>query len=237
MGAFTLGMLAGVQLHQRLSSADRGYPIWQGWMKAWTRGLLALFGVEHVLAGPVPPPAAGARLVVSNHRSPLDIAIMLTYFGGCVLSRHDLADWPILGLAARKSETIFVDRDDAYSGLSAIRQIRQRLKLGRTVTVFPEGTTFGGDEVRPFHGGAFVATRGLSVELLPVGVAYDPGAEFVDETFMQHIDRVASRPTTRVAVSFGNARPARGKHASMSAEMRREVRAQVGIARRALGGR
>jgi 1-acyl-sn-glycerol-3-phosphate acyltransferase len=234
MGIYTLGMLGGVQLHQALGPDSERYRVWQGWMKSWTRGLTALFGVRPVIAGPLPPLPRGARLVAANHRSPLDIALLLTHFGGHVLSRHDLAGWPVLGLAARKSDTIFVDRSDPYSGISAIRQVRSRLRQGKTVIVFPEGTTFEGDEVREFQGGAFAAARGTGCELFPVGIAYQPGSEFVDETFLQHIGRVASRPVTRVALAFGQGVPATGTHASMAAEMREQVQALVHRARRAL---
>ena len=57
---------------------------------------------------------------------------------------------------------------------------------GQTVIVFPEGTTFAGDEVRPFHAGAFVAALRTGAEIVPVGLAYQrgSGAAFVDESFL-----------------------------------------------------
>ena len=234
MWLLTLGMLGGVQLHQTLGAESRRYRTWQSWMKSWTRALLALFGVRVVVAGKLPVPPSGARLVASNHRSPLDIALLLTHFGGHVLSRHDLAGWPVLGVAARKSDTIFVDRSNPYSGISAIRQIRSRLKESKTVIIFPEGTTFEGDQVRQFQAGAFAAARGIGVELFPVGVAYQAGSEFVNETFLHHIDRVASRPVTRVAVAFGEGRPASGTATNMAALMQERVQELVYQARRAL---
>lgn len=71
--------------------------------------------------------------------------------------------------------------------------------------VFPEGGTFEGDVVAPFKAGAFVALRGIEAEVWPVGLAYDPGVEFVEQTFMQHMARVAGRPRTRCAVRVGEA--------------------------------
>jgi len=234
MGLYTLWMLGGVQLHQVLGPEDERYRIWQRWMQSWTRGLLALFGVRPVVVGSLPPPPSGARLVMSNHRSPLDIALLLTYFGGHVLSRHDLNGWPILGLAARKSDTIFVNRSDPYSGISAIRQVRLRLKESKTVIVFPEGTTFEGDRVREFRAGGFASARGTGAELFPVGIAYQAGSEFVNETFLQHIDRVASRPVTRVAVAIGEGCPESGTAASMAGLMHERVQKLVYEARRTL---
>ncbi len=237
MGTFTLGMLAGVTLHQSLSPTQTQQPVFQGWMKVWADGLLRVFGVDSALASPLPPESSGARLVVSNHRSPIDILLLLRHFGGVVLSRGDVAKWPVLGLAARRAETIFVDRQDTMSGVQAVRSIRQRLSRGRTVIVFPEGTTHRGDVVQPFQEGAFVAARGLPVEIVPVGIAYQAGAEFVDETFIEHMTRVAGRPVTRVACAVGEPRPMQGSRKALAASLSAEVQTLVHEARQRLDSR
>jgi 1-acyl-sn-glycerol-3-phosphate acyltransferase len=208
----------------------------QRWAQLWARGLLSVFGVEQRWAGEPAPTARKARLVVANHRSPLDIILMLQRFGGSVLARHDLERWPVLGRAARQGGTIFVNRDDANSGLQAIREIRRRLAAGQTVIVFPEGTTQRGDTVLPFRGGAFAALRGLDVELIPVGIAYEPGSEFIGESFPQYLYRMSLRTRTRVGLCAGRARPALGNREAIAAEMQRDVQALVAGARAALNG-
>jgi 1-acyl-sn-glycerol-3-phosphate acyltransferase len=234
MATLTIGMLGGVELHQRLSRERDKQPVFQSWMKLWAARLLDLFGTEITLAGRLPPPAAGARLIVANHRSPLDILLMLRYFGGVVLSRADLAEWPVIGLAARRAETIFVDRADKVSGVLAVRALRDRLERGRTVIVFPEGTTVAGDSVLPFQEGAFAAVRGLEAEIVPVGIAYPPGSEFTEDSFLEHVTRVAQRPLTRIACVVGMPRPARGTRKQLAAELHDEVQQLVHQARRAL---
>ncbi len=241
MASFTLGMMGGVRVHQRLSPEGARFDLYQSWMKRWCQGLLDIFGVHaRVLAanhasGPSQPSAAVARLVVANHRSPLDIPILLRQFGGCVLSRADLATWPVLGPAAVSAETIFVDRKDTMSGVVAARKIRDRLTRGRTVIVFPEGTTHAGDEVRAFYEGAFAAARGLQVELVPVGIAYQAGSEFVEPTFKEHLARVAGRAETRVVCVIGAPKPMQGTRRAVVAELRADIQALVTQARSALG--
>jgi 1-acyl-sn-glycerol-3-phosphate acyltransferase len=234
MASYTLGMLGGVRTHQRLSPEAGRYAVFQNWMKRWCHGLLDIFGVEVQLASPPPTAASGARLVVANHRSPLDILLLLHQFGGVVLSRADLASWPVLGVAARSAETIFVDRADTMSGVAAARTIRDRLVHGRTVIVFPEGTTHAGDEVRPFFEGAFAAARGLTLEVVPVGIAYQAGSEFVEPTFAAHLARVAGRRRTRVACAFGAPRPMQGTRREISAALRAEIQELVRRARASL---
>jgi 1-acyl-sn-glycerol-3-phosphate acyltransferase len=235
MGALTLSMLAGVNLHELLVEASARPGVFERWMQNWAQVLLRLFGVRALVRGSLQPAAAGrARLIVSNHRSPIDILLLLRHCGGVVLSRADLAAWPVLGPAARKAGTIFVDRDDTVSGVLAIRALRDRLLKERTVIVFPEGTTLAGDEVRAFQEGAFVAARGLPVDIVPVGIAYEPGSEFLDESFMEHVTRVSRRRVTRVALAFGPSRAAPTQRKGLADALRGEVQVLVQQAREAL---
>jgi 1-acyl-sn-glycerol-3-phosphate acyltransferase len=234
MAGFTLAIGQTAMLRLRTVQEPARTEQLQRWVQAWAAGLLRVFGVEQHWSGTRPTRPRKARLVVANHRSPLDILLMLRNFGGSVLGRHDLETWPVLGWAARSGGTIFVNRDDPRSGVKAIREIRRRLSAGQTVIVFPEGTTHAGDEVHEFLGGAFTAVRGLDAELLPVGVAYDPGAEFVDETFGQHIARVAQRRVTRVGLCAGTAQPASSDRDDMAERMQREIQGLVRSARGAL---
>ena len=235
LGAWSLGMTQTALLRLRGIPEPRRTQIMQRWIRRWAGGLLALFGVERRFSGQAPRWGGGPRLVVANHRSPLDIIVLLECFGGFVLARHDLAGWPMLGYAARESGTIFVDRNDPHSGVKAIRAIRQRLQQGHTVIVFPEGTTHAGDEVHPFQGGALAAVRGLDVELLPVGIAYQPGAEFVNEGFGQHVLRAAQRVRTPVAVRVGTPLSATGKRDALASALHDQVQTLVHGARTTLG--
>ena len=178
------------------------------WVGRWARALLRLFAIEVVIDGVVPPPTRGrgrGRLVVTNHRSAIDIGVVLATFGGTMVSRADLATWPVLGAAARAVGTVFVDRSSAKSGAATIRTIQKLLEEGETIHLFPEGTTFEGDEVRPFHGGAFVSAVRAEAEILPIGIAYPKasGAAFFDETFVEHLARMSKADPTRMVLSIG----------------------------------
>jgi 1-acyl-sn-glycerol-3-phosphate acyltransferase len=204
LGTATLGWVALATAHQSVVRPARRDQIFQRYMKRWARSLVrATGGVVSLAPGSSVPPQRGPRLVVANHRSPFDIGVLLSLFGGQALSRADLARWPVLGLAARRAGTIFVDRDDGGSRASALRAIRRRLREGASILVFPEGGTFEGDEVRPFAPGAFAALQGIGAQIVPVGLAYDQGAEFHEESFVEHVVRVAGRPVTRCVVNIG----------------------------------
>lgn len=184
------------------------------WVKRWARALLALFAVEAEIVGALPPPTkrgTPGRLVVANHRSAIDIGVLLATFGGRMVSRADLSTWPLVGAAARSVGTVFVDRASTRSGAATIRAIQRELEDGQTVSIFPEGTTFEGDTIRPLHGGAFIAAARAGAEVLPVGLAYpkDSGAAFVNETFLSHLGRMAASTATRMVVAVGAPIPTR----------------------------
>lgn len=227
---WTFGMVHAALLALRLHGAQDSQELRNRWVRQWANGLLRVFGVQPVW-GSHAHAVSEACVVVANHRSPLDILLLLGCFGGSVVARHDLERWPILGWAARSFDTIFVDRTDALSGGKAIREVRRRVAACETVILFPEGTTHDGDKVRSFHGGAFVAVRGLQVRLVPVGIAYEPGCEFVGETFTEHLMRVTKRRSTRVAVRVGPYTQASGDRRDMAAQMHSAVEALVREAR------
>jgi 1-acyl-sn-glycerol-3-phosphate acyltransferase len=193
----------------RLTPEGAKGPVRDRWVKRWSGSLLRLFGVTVDYREPARASATATegrgRLVVSNHRSALDIGVLLRHFGGHMVSRADLAAWPLVGAAARSVGTVFVDRASKISGASTIRAVRALLKSGETVLVFPEGTTFEGDVVRPFHPGAFVGALTSGAVVVPVGVAYETGSEaaFVGESFTSHLARMAGSGSTRVVARIG----------------------------------
>jgi 1-acyl-sn-glycerol-3-phosphate acyltransferase len=213
----------------------------QAYVRAWARWLLEVLGVHLDVIDDRPQIAgdgAVPRLVVANHRSTLDILVMLDLFGGELLARKDMETWPLIGLLARRAGTLFVDRESPASGASAVRRMRQRLRERATLCVFPEGTTFSGDEVRPFHRGAFVAIAREHGEVFPVGLAYRQAeAIYGDEPAMAHMKRIVATRRFQVCVAIGA--PRRADSLSITAladQLRADVQSLVARARVQVGG-
>jgi 1-acyl-sn-glycerol-3-phosphate acyltransferase len=232
-------MLPGLMARQALTPPAQRDAVRDRWVGAWGRLLLGLFGVEAVVCGE-PARAPGGRLVVANHRSTADVLLLLKVFGGAMVSRADVAGWPLVGQAARAVDTVFVNRSDAFSGATAVRAISARLSRPSTVIVFPEGTTFSDDDVRPFHMGAFMAALRCGADVVPVGIAYasGSGAAFFNETFASHLSRMAAADPSRVAMCVGE--PIEFDPAAGAARLRdkahTEVTALVAQARRVVDG-
>jgi 1-acyl-sn-glycerol-3-phosphate acyltransferase len=226
----TAVLLANAELAERRVPAGDRAALFDRHLRRWAHLQLRVLGVDLRVEG-TPPSDRRARLVVSSHRTAIDILVAQALFGGRILSRADLATWPILGALAQRCGTIFVDREDRASGASAIRQIRRHLTAGDTITVFPEGTTHRGDDVHELKAGVFAAIGRLDVEIVPIGLAYPPGVEYWQESFLSHLGRFAGRRRTAVGVAIGQPRIARQRPAELARSLHEEVQALTHRAR------
>lgn len=243
----TFGMYGLLEAETALAAEPRRGEVLDAWIGRYGAAMLRLYGVSVLAGGPYVrvglryPGRDGTgtgRLFVMNHRSGLDIPLALAHFVATLVSRADLAGWPVIGLAARRVGTLFVDRSSQRSGASVIAAMARALQTGHGVMVFPEGTTFPGDEVRPFKAGAFLAASRTGAEVVPVGTAYaGAGAAFGDEPFLGHLKRVTSTPRTRVALQVGSPISSAGRNAQeLSTLAHAAVQEQVDRARASLAG-
>jgi lyso-ornithine lipid O-acyltransferase len=243
----TFPLLAGCEAERALAHDDHARDdVTYKWMHRYGVGLLRLYGLEVSARGPfVDRPggrypardAAGrGRLFVMNHRSMLDIFVDLAFVEANIVSRADLSRWPVIGVAARRTGTLFVDRRSKQSGAAVINAMCSAVERGRGVMVYPEGTTFAGDEVRPFRPGAFLAAQRTGAEIVPVGIAYaGEAASYLDEPFVGHMLRISGTRRTRIALEIGEAIP--GDQADVDAVKalaHERVQALVHAARRRL---
>jgi 1-acyl-sn-glycerol-3-phosphate acyltransferase len=116
------------------------------------------------------PSAAQGCLVVANHPSLIDIVFLIGIFDGadCVV-KADVLRNPAFGLLTRAAD--YVSNDDA--GVF-IEQTIARLRAGRTVVMFPEGTRTVPGKPLAFStaAGAILARSGCAA--IPVVVTCDP---------------------------------------------------------------
>ncbi|MBI5543664.1 MAG: 1-acyl-sn-glycerol-3-phosphate acyltransferase [Deltaproteobacteria bacterium] len=206
----TVADFAGMELTRLVSPSRESTEVTRRWMRRYGRQVLRLLGGR--VLSPFRPgsflpgqDASGVgRVFVMNHRSMLDVFVYLSFVEANALSRGDLAGWPIIGPVARRVGTVFVDRQDKASGSAAVAAMTEALRGGRGILVFPEGTTFLGDEVRPFRAGAFVAAERARAEVVPLGIAYQSEAAcYGDESFGAHWRRLGSMPEVLLALEPG----------------------------------
>lgn len=236
--AYTSGTLAKFRVEVRGMDLEAEEALIAKTMRRYGHHMSRLFGLEIDAQGLGPDgfapgrDASGrGRVFVSNHRSALDILVTLAVIEGKHVSRADLAGWPVVGVIARRAGILFVEREDRRSAAAVVQKMIGYIERGLSVIIFPEGTTFPGDEVRPFKPGAVAVARRTGCEIVPLGIAY--GGEtvsFGDESFLEHMRRVAGAPRTQVAITVGEPIRTAGEDSNALSE-RARVAVQALVAR------
>lgn len=132
-----------------------------------------LLGIRLAVVGK--PEKKGPVLFVANHTSYADIPVLGALLEASFVAKAEVAGWPVFGLCAKISRTVFVDRNPRL----AVRQaelLKERLTAGDSLILFPEGTSSDGNFVLPFRSALFSAAAirigGEPVVVQPVSVAY-----------------------------------------------------------------
>lgn len=120
--------------------------------RIWYRFVVWLFGVQLDIMGT--PHKTSQTLYISNHMSSIDVAVLGGLVKGCMISRGDVRDWPILGPFSRLAQTIYVARKRS-SVQSENNILSNTLKSGKNLIMFPEGTSSDGRTVLPFKSAFF----------------------------------------------------------------------------------
>jgi 1-acyl-sn-glycerol-3-phosphate acyltransferase len=136
----------------------------------WARGLLRGLGLELALSG-VPPERP--CLVVANHLSYCDIAVLGTLFPGRFVAKSEIAAWPILGQLARLAGTIFVVQARKKDVLRVDREIARTLAAGFSVVLFAEGGSSRGATVERLKSALFASAARQGFPCLPVSLRYE----------------------------------------------------------------
>ncbi|NML15140.1 lysophospholipid acyltransferase family protein [Azohydromonas caseinilytica] len=165
-----------------------------GW---WSRKLLRLLGLQLRTHGTFRP---GAKLIVANHVSWLDIAAIHALCPQArFVSKAEVKQWPLVGRLVDGAGTLYLQRERARDAMRVLHAITQALQQGDTVAVFPEGTTGAGHELLPFHANLLQAVIASGAPVQPVALRYSdplhavsPAARFVgDTTLGQSLWRLA----------------------------------------------
>jgi 1-acyl-sn-glycerol-3-phosphate acyltransferase len=153
----------------------------------WSAKVLRLIGITLHASG---TPRPGAKLVVSNHVSWLDIAAIHSVIPEAhFVSKADVKAWPLIGRLVSGAGTLFIEREKRRDALRVVHQMADALRAGESVAVFPEGTTGDGRALLPFHANLLQAAIATETPVQPVVMCFfstqhtiNPPAEFLGAT-------------------------------------------------------
>jgi 1-acyl-sn-glycerol-3-phosphate acyltransferase len=129
---------------------------------------VALFGFRVRFAQPLP--ARGGLLVLSSHQSHLDPLLLGLACERRLssLARSSLFHFGPFGAVISALDAVPIDRD--ASMVAAMRAVINRLKAGKAVTVFPEGSRTWDGQLGEFKPGFALMAKRAEVPIVPVAI-------------------------------------------------------------------
>lgn len=117
----------------------------------------------------------GPVLYICNHSSYLDVPVLGSLLDARFVAKAEVAQWPVIGTLSANQGTIFVERR-VQGARQQPDELRQALRGGANLVLFPEGTSSDGNRVLPFKSALFAAADavvdGVEVRVQPVTIAY-----------------------------------------------------------------
>ena len=143
-------------------------------------------------------------VIVTNHVGYLDAIAVAAVLPCAPIAKSEVTRWPMIGTAADQLGVIFVERDDPWSRVRALRRAMAALRAGVSVLNFPEGTTTDGTRLLPFQRGIFGLARLAGVPVLPVAVRCAPElAWYGGASFVPHYLRTTRLPAPELRLDVG----------------------------------
>lgn len=141
--------------------------------KQWADEILKLMGFKVEVLGE--PPKNDSVILIGNHISYVDIIVLMSVHPEVIfLSKKEVASWPVIGSAARRIGTLFVNRDSRRDRSLVRKEICNMMAEGsKHLAVFPSGTTTL-DENVPWKKGIFEIAADRDLPLQTFRISYKP---------------------------------------------------------------
>lgn len=169
----------------------------------WANNILKRLNVVTSIQGEVSDEKS--LLIIGNHVSYLDIPVLMSSMKEIsFVAKKEIASWPVFGVAAQKVDTVFVDRASGISRAHARSSIKESIKNGKRIVIFPSGTTCLGEK-KTWKRGAFHVAHELQCKIQPFRLTYlpaRPSAYIDDDFFPVHLYNLARIKKIEVMIEF-----------------------------------
>jgi 1-acyl-sn-glycerol-3-phosphate acyltransferase len=151
------------------------------WMNSWLR----LIGCPVKISGRENFAAGENYVVVFNHNALLDVPLSAPYVPGAnkTIAKKSFSKVPLFGLFYSKG-SVLVDRNSEQSRVKSYEAMKQVLKLGMHMCIYPEGTrNRTGKPLKQFYDGAFKLSVDARKKVLPCVITGTAKAMPVNRSF------------------------------------------------------
>lgn len=138
----------------------------------WAPIVCAVSGVKVVLEGEQHISQSRASIYVANHSSHFDIVAMSNVFPVPLffIAKKELKRVPFLGQYMSAVGHIFIDRGNREKALLSMKLAAEKVKDGKNIISFPEGTRSKTGEISLFKRGAFLLADVGKIPVTPVAI-------------------------------------------------------------------
>jgi 1-acyl-sn-glycerol-3-phosphate acyltransferase len=138
----------------------------------WARMLLWLTSTRVDVIGKENVHMKKPQIFMANHQSDFDILIVLAHIPGQFrwIAKKELFKIPIFGQAMRNAGYIEIDRQNHEKALKSLDEAAQKIREGKSVVTFPEGTRSRDGKIRPFKQGMFHLAIQAGVPIVPISI-------------------------------------------------------------------
>jgi 1-acyl-sn-glycerol-3-phosphate acyltransferase len=226
-GLFLLGVIAVAAVMPALGRllGRRASRVNEAIVMHWNRAACRVLNLRLQVRGQ-PDPKAG--LVVANHISWLDIIALGSQRPCLFVAKEEVADWPVMGYLAQRIGTLFVRRGDTAQTAATAEAMVWRLRQGKRLMLFPEGTTTPGDWVLRFHGKLFQPAQLAGVSVQAVALRYEGDAKYRapfigDDELLPHLLDILKLERIDLCLCYCPALPAGTHRSELAAATRRQI--------------
>ena len=138
----------------------------------WAKMLLQVASTKVEIIGTENVQVGKPQIFMANHQSDIDILIVLAYLPGQFrwIVKKELFNIPLFGKAMRNAGYIEIDRRHHEKAMMSLNEAARKIKEGKSVMSFPEGTRTLDGKVKPFKQGMFHLALKSGVPIVPISI-------------------------------------------------------------------
>jgi 1-acyl-sn-glycerol-3-phosphate acyltransferase len=140
--------------------------------RLWSPFLIWISGSKMTVIGRDHVDPARPTVYVSNHQSTLDIPALFVAVpvNFRFVAKSQLRWVPLLGWYMWAGGHVFVDRGNRRGAISSLRAAAERIRRGRSILMYAEGTRSADGRILPFKKGPFALALEAGVAVCPITI-------------------------------------------------------------------
>ncbi len=131
---------------------------------------MKIVGIKLHVSGAENVPKDEPVIFIANHCSHLDIAVLCRSLPVNLhfIGKKELVWMPVVGWYMFIAGHIFIDRSNKRKAVASLKKAAQKIKNGKSVVMYPEGTRSKTGQLGPFKKGAFHLALDAGVPVVPI---------------------------------------------------------------------